>query len=238
MSIYDTDVFKAYLAAATEKHIFVERFAERYKRQPGTHLLDLGCHNGELTLQVLEACPGITQVTAVDPSASAILEFAARKRPAHVGFHFIQSTAEEFLDLDRGSYDWAIASHSLYWSSDLVKVLIGLQCITSKIALVMRGSRGIYQVQEQFKEWIGNPNEELYFAYALESIILHCCLNYVRENIVSEITLPATFEERSVLLKFFLQNENLTAQQLQTVDKYVLGLGNPMLHDVSFFWLD
>jgi ubiquinone/menaquinone biosynthesis C-methylase UbiE len=246
-SIYDQQsIFKSYLERTNEKDIFVAKFAERFSlpRSSPANLLDLGCHDGTLTMRLLDAVseslPEHSVVTCAEPSERALRVFENRPLPAKYRFLFFNETAESYFRRSTNMFDWIIASHCLYWSRSLEGVLTELCKKAEQSVVVLRGRRGIHQIQSKFKEWVGSPDEQLYTADRVESALDHLGVSFVREDIASTTIIPERDDPTLTLLfAFFLQRaaESFDSEMIDEVYQFTKQMGDNLTHDVSFFWI-
>jgi SAM-dependent methyltransferase len=248
-SMYDSDVFfTTYLEQTAEKRVFVEHLRKRLEHDKPGSILDLGCHDGAVTLEYLKAVDQSSDdqasegvgVTCVDPSASAIEAFRERNLPANADFTFCVSTAEDFLDSNDKHFDWTVASHSLYWSRELTGVIGDIVAASDKAAIVLRRETGLFQVQTHFKNIVGSRDEQFYNANDVEKSLHEIGAKFQREDIESEVAIPERGASAfASLVAFFLQTdaEVLTENQLDDIHAFLAEKGNPFPHHVSFFWI-
>lgn len=247
-SIFDhKQAFQTYLEKTTEKNIFVQRFSEMFCldcNQPAS-LLDLGSHNGALTIRYLgcinSKLPEKSIVTCVDPSHEAMEVFQSQKLPDYLQFVFVEATAEDFFSQSSETFDWIVASHCFYWSPSLDSVLAQVCSRGRKSVVVLRGKRGIYQVQSKYKHLVGNPKDQLYTADDVENTLVRLKATFNREDIVSTISIPKPGDPMlSVMIGFFLQTrpEHISPEIESEVYSFIASLGSEMRHDVSFFWIE
>ncbi len=247
-TIYDhKQAFQKYLEKATEKKIFVGRFSEMFcfDSDLPASFLDIGCHDGTLTIRLLDSIvgnlPKKSKVHCVDPSHEAIEVFRRRKLSDHFQFIFHELTAEDYLFKFSESADWIIASHCFYWSPDLEGVLNEVYKRSDHSVVVLRGKHGIYQIQSKYKNLVGNPLEQLYTADDIENALVKLNVSFEREDIVSTISVPKPDNPMlTVMIGFFLQRdpESITPEIESEVYSFISNLGTEMRHDVSFFWID
>lgn len=241
--------FKSYFGRASEKKIFLENFDKRFSSPAGKEVsfLDLGCHDGHLMLQIIDRVkdrlPDDVYITGVDPSSSAIEEFSQKRLGRNIRADFCIQTAEEFFDKQDSllKFNWIIASHCLYWSKRLENVIQKIISTSDQAVIVLRNQLGIYQIQSQFKKLLGSPDEQLYIADNIQNVLDNLNCNYRRENYETKIELPdESSKEFLWLISFFLQTteDKLTKNDLDRIKPFLRSLGNPMRHDVSFFWID
>lgn len=242
--------FRSYFSIATEKKIVLAEFVKRFSNpsESRVSVLDLGCHDGMLINKLLnEVCSSLKKgvsITAVDPSFSAIQEFSKRsfkEYGAKLSLHNL--SAEDYFEKHKSTkqFDWVIASHCLYWSKDLQKTVKDIVESGKKGLIVLRGSYGIYQIQKQFKHLIGNPDEQLYEADNIEDCLIALSAKHNRQDFQTSIEMPSYNQKEFIwLLSFFLQTteEKLDPESISKIAKYLVKLGNPLRHDVSFFWFE
>lgn len=243
-SMYDSDVsFTIYLEQTAEKKVFVEHLHKRFDQDKPRHILDLGCHDGAITLEYLKAIDQTSKgvgITCVDPSASAIEKFKAKDLPAHIDFTFHVSTAEDFLQPNEEHFDWIVVSHSLYWSPDLTKTVRDIVTASDKAIIVLRDKTGLFQVQSHFKDLVGNKGEKFYTANDVEVALHEIGAKFQREDIASEVAIPERgMSAFASLVAFILQADAqaFTEEHLDDVHSFLLEKGNPFPHHVSFFWV-
>ena len=237
-------VFAAYLARATEKNLFVDRLGGALAQEARPlEILDVGAHDGAVTLRYLEAAGKAiwgSRITALDPSADALGRFRNRGMAGNFAFDFRLGNAETFVPPAGTAYDWVIASHSLYWSRDLPEILNHLRKMGRKMVVVLRDSKGIFQIQSTFHKFLGNPEERLYTADDIANALAGLKIVFRRERVISHIDIPP-FEDPAmkVLAAFFLQTapEKLADSTVAEIRKLMTLDGDRFEHRVSFFWV-
>ncbi|VEB38991.1 methyltransferases [Legionella sainthelensi] len=249
MSIYDSrELFKTYFANASEKSILIDLMRTRFS--PALlplNILDLGCHDGHLIKKIIDAyawrMPSKVTLTGVDPSIDALLEYSKNKFTIPVHTNTYTGTAESYFLRHSGDeyFDWVIASQCLYWSLDLPYIVRNIARCGKSGLIVLRGHRGIYEIQSRFKAYIGNRNEQFYTAVDIESALLHLNIPFEKEIKTTFIQLPPQGSvEMKWLIAFFLQQDekNISNNIVQEVESWILAkTSDKMAHDVSFFWL-
>jgi|GEM_PF-2164472 len=245
-TMYDhNEIFRTYLEKTNEKRLFAERFAEEFLSAGKTaRLLDIGCHDGSLTLQYLKAIqpklPSLVEVTCVDPSAEAVRQFEKREKPRGINFHFFVGTCEEFLEQASSPFDWIVASHSLYWSPVLSDVIETFLNLSGHLAVVLRESIGIFQLQSRFRGLVGNEKERFYTAIDIENSLKKLGAHFKSETARSHVAIPS-FHSREFadLVSFFLQStpEMFSPSSLREVYDYLQPFGERFPHHVRFFWV-
>ncbi len=247
--MYDScELFKTYFANASEKSILIDLMRTRFS--PFSHqlnILDLGCHDGNLIKKIIDAyasrMPSKVTITGVDPSINALLEYSKNKFTIPVHTNTFAGTAESYFLRHLGDehFDWVIASQCLYWSLDLPYVVRNIAECGASGLIVLRGHRGIYEIQSCFKAYIGNKNEQFYTAADVESALLHLNIPFEKEIKTTFIQLPQQGSmEMKWLIAFFLQQneKDINNDIWQEVESWILAkTSEKMAHDVSFFWL-
>lgn len=247
LSMYDKKkFFETYIESASEKNEFINRLTMRFRSAGRNYrkVLDLGCHNGFLVLKFInrnhDRLSKGAKIYCVDPSVAAISEFKSKKLPSDLEFFFFTNTMEEFLETSEISYDWIICSHCLYWSKDLLKIVSKIVKRGQHIVIVLRGEKGIYEIQSHFKNLLGNDRENLYVSNHIEMALRKLSVKFDREDIISTINVPQ-FEdpEFKALAAFFLQTDTkcLNNSDYKRIYEFINQRGNPFPHYVSFFWI-
>lgn len=128
-------------------------FAAKVHKEPDYTVLDLGCGNGSITLEVAKH---VKQVTAVDMSEE-MLRFV-EKNAAEKGIsniEYVKSSVED-LDPDKiGQYDVVIASRSLGNIHDLKKELKKMDSIAKKYVYMTHWSATSKQFAKDLCEIAG-----------------------------------------------------------------------------------
>ncbi|QLZ70587.1 hypothetical protein FOLKNPGA_03401 [Legionella sp. PC1000] len=249
MSMYDSsEFFKTYFANASEKSILINLMRTRFS--PSSHqlnILDLGCHDGALIKKIIDtyACrmPAKVTITGVEPSGDALLEYSKNQFSIPVQMNTFAGTAESYFLKHPGDeyFDWVIASQCLYWSLDLPYMVRKIAECGESGLIVLRGRRGIYEIQSHFKAYIGNQNEQFYTADDIESALLNLHIPFEKEIKTTSIQLPDQGSlEMKWLIAFFLQQNKkaINSDICQEVESWILAKNSKkMAHDVCFFWL-
>ena len=240
-TMYDSKkAFNSYLKNSNEKQILVD-WDEISNLVSIKSVLDIGCHDGTLSLKLLDRISSNNtsiKMTCVDPSLEAIQVFKNKVKERD-NFEFYNETVEQFISkIDNKKFDLVILSHSLYWSSDIQKVLQTLTKISKYIVIVLRGKKGIYQIQKEFKHLIGNPNEQLYTSDNIETALLNLKATFIKKDINSQITISYEDEDSlGQLIYFFLQSskEKFQESEYQMVKKHLQSFKGVIEHNVTFF---
>lgn len=244
--MYDKkEFFSTYFANASEKPLFLDRFATEFKCHGKTcEILDLGSHDGALIFKLLDQIshmlPDFTKLVAVDPSAEAIAHLKERKIKNGVKIETHVSTAESFFNEVNDLYDWIIASHCLYWTADLESTINSIIQRGKRAVIVFRGKKGIFEIQSKFKDLLGNKNEKLYSAEDIERCLLRIGHKFHKEEHQTQISIPAPDRiEFKWLVSFFLQTSdgNITESSWNSLTAFFRPYQGVFRHDVSFFWI-
>ena len=209
--------------------------------------MDLGSHDGALIQRLLEAAKSELKnganIVATDPSAEAIKVFSERSfEGIEIERELHSLTTEDYFANEHNDrkFDWVFSSHSLYWTKDLNQTVANIVAAGKKALIVLRGLHGIYQLQNQFKELLGNADEKLYTSDNIQSALVAIDANFERQDFQTKIEVPS-FDDKEFLwlVSFFLQTkeEKLSSNSIQDIKDYVAELGMPLRHDVSFFWI-
>ncbi|MCE3045621.1 class I SAM-dependent methyltransferase [Legionella sp. 16cNR16C] len=247
MSIYDKrEFFKTYFANASEKSLLVDLMRPRFNPSSDEmNILDLGCHDGSLIKKIIDAhthhLPAKVSITGVEPSFDALSEYPKHPFPISVQVNTFAGTAEDYFlkHPGDGGFDWVIASQCLYWSFDLPFILGKIAEAGESGLIVLRGQRGIYEIQSNFRDYIGNPEEQFYTADDIESALLHLNIPFEKEVKSTFIMLPEPGSiEMQWLIAFILQQAQVNTAIRQEVESWILAKSSEKItHDVCFFWL-
>jgi len=128
-------------------------FASKVHKEPDYTVLDLGCGNGSITLEIAKH---VKQVTAVDMSKEMLK--LVEKNAAEKGISnikYMQSSIED-IDPDKiGQYDVVIASRSLGSIHNLKKELKKIDIIAKKYVYMTHWSATSKQFEKDICEIIG-----------------------------------------------------------------------------------
>lgn len=207
MSMYDKrQFFKTYFSSASEKSILVKLLGKRFHLPSHTaNILDLGCHDGALMKNIVNAyakrLPEKLVITGVDPSLQAIKEYAKADFPIPVQTNIFAGTAEDYFDVCTDHFDWIFASQCLYWSPDLPKIIKQIHEAGDSALIVIRGCHGIYEIQSQFRHYIGNHLEKFYTDKEVEMALRTQKILFQKESLSTFIQLP---DKDSIELKWLI----------------------------------
>lgn len=247
MSMYDKrHFFKTYFSSASEKSILVKLLDKRF--HPPSHtanILDLGCHDGALMKNIVNTyakrLPEKLVITGVDPSLQAIKEYAKADFPIPVQTNTFAGTAEDYFDVCTDHFDWIFASQCLYWSPDLPKIIKQIHEAGDSSLIVIRGCHGIYEIQSQFRHYIGNHLEKFYTDKEVEMALRTQKILFQKESLSTSIRLPDKDSiELKWLILFFLQmeEESLGDKIFCEVRDWITSRTSGSIHhEVHFFWL-
>ncbi len=239
------EFFETYFAKASEKPLFIESFSKHFETQADSlSILDLGCHDGTLMLRLLDKIkthlPAEVRVVGVDPSEPSVRKFETKQLPDGVSLECHTLTGEDFLSRDERQFTWIIASHCLYWTEDLERTLRSISERSDNAVVVFRGSRGIFEIQSQFKDLLGNPNEKLYTADDISRSFDVLGIQYSKEIHQTSIEIPKPdSQEFRWIVSFFLQTseERINSEEWTRIETFLEPYGGEFRHDVTFFWL-
>jgi SAM-dependent methyltransferase len=247
--MYDSnEYFKAYFDKASEKALLIDLMQERFNPpKDELSILDLGCHDGALIKKIINTytsrMPRKVAITGVEPSSQALLKYKKNQFNIPVQTNTFDGTAEHFFikKQKNDNYNWVIASQCLYWTLDLASVIQDIADCGDSALIVLRGKRGIYEIQSRFKDYIGNPNEQFYTAEDIELALIKLNIPFEKQIKTTFIELPRQgSQEMKWLIAFFLQqNHNqLSHGAWQEVESWLLSKGTEKIaHNVCFFWL-
>lgn len=131
-------------------------FAAKVHKEPDYTVLDLGCGNGSVTLEVAKH---VKQVTAVDISEEMLK--LVQKNAAADGtsnIKYIQSSIEEIEVDEIGQYDIVIASRSLGSIKDIKKELKKIDSIAKKYVYMTHWSAASNQFEKDLCKVTGMPH--------------------------------------------------------------------------------
>lgn len=249
MSMYDSSqFFKTYFANASEKALLIDLMRDRFNPPPNAlSILDLGCHDGALIKKILHTSahklPPKVSLTGVDPSPNAILEYGQNQFSMPIQKNTVVGTAEYyFLIQPRHLYfDWVLASQCLYWSENLPLIVKNIAECADAGLIILRGNKGVYEIQSQFKAYIGNPKEQFYTASDVESALLTQNIPFEKQVKTTILHLPSQGSiEMKWLIAFFLQwsDQDMDQSKIQEVESWILAKSSVQLpHEVCYFWL-
>jgi 2-polyprenyl-3-methyl-5-hydroxy-6-metoxy-1,4-benzoquinol methylase len=126
------------------------KFASKIHKEPDYTVLDLGCGNGSITLEVAKH---VKQVTAVDMSKEmlSLLEKNAREQGIS-NISYIQSSVEDIDPSEVGKYDVVIASRSLGSVYDLKKELKKIDSLARRYVYMTHWSATSKQFEKDLCE--------------------------------------------------------------------------------------
>lgn len=243
-TIYDRpETFDSYLKVTSEKAELARRFALRFSAptEP-VSLLDLGCNDGDLTLQCLTAVadrlPAGSRVTCVEPSAVALEKFRQRRLPPAVEFRFVPQSLEEFLGSTHEIFDWTLASHCLYWTKDLDQVIRRALAISRNLCVVLREKNGLYDVEEKLWHLVRSERGPMRTADEIESALRAAGATYERENVATSLPLPESGSpEFAQLVSFFLDTPMLPVSAREAAIEYFKPHGETFAYGIGFLWV-
>lgn len=132
-------------------------FASKVHKEPDYTVLDLGCGNGSITLEVAKH---VKQVTAVDMSSEMLR--LVEKNAAERGISnikYVQSSVEDLDPDEIGQHDVVIASRSLGGIYDLKKELKKVDSIAKKYVYMTHWSATSHQFERSICQIAGIPHK-------------------------------------------------------------------------------
>ncbi len=253
MGMYDqTDIFKAYLKNTTEKDYFFDLISNDNSlstyiaNQKKLLINDIGSHEGTLFLRIMSALNKFThdkqiEIDIVEPSQPALEEFK-KKNADKYKINFFPTTYDVFTT-DK-SYDLTIASHCLYWSPSLKDVVEKMIRRSKFTYIILRGKRGIYEIQNTFKHCLGNKMEQLYNADDIKKALKETTndkYSVTVHNFTSDLNISSCKKfgntEGEKLISFFLQNQyaQISEEDRKNIHLWFEKKGDVIPHDVSIF---
>jgi SAM-dependent methyltransferase len=151
----DKTFFGDYLESTSEKDTFVDIFVKKVAEKKIESLLDLGCFDGSLTRklvsQLIKNGVGLNRVTAVEPARAPLEEFESTASAIDVTWQFKNLDMQAFLNSRRESFDWVIASHSLYWMGDSHKLIGDIVDSARNGVIVIRDPGLLHWVEAKYR---------------------------------------------------------------------------------------
>jgi len=210
-------------------------------------ILDIGCNDGRFAAELLgllsDAFPVGCRYTGIDPCVSALERFRNGDFPHGI---FIELRAESAEDLPSGEkggsdvqrYDLTIVAHSIYWVRELDETVKRILDISEFVLFVVRGCRGIYSIQELFRDKVPSLEFNRYNADDLERVLKDRAVGYERLNVATEIALEnIDDEEMRQLISFCLDSplDVMGEAVVRDAMTLLLSYGDRITHDVSVF---
>lgn len=246
MSVYNKPWFNTYMNKAGEKEVLVHAFSQQVKKlKEVKHLLDLGSHDGTLLKNILHhAAPNskLEKIVGVDP-ADVAKQFYQHVHPFALDTQFYQTTAEAIMQENMPVFDIILASQCLYWTKDLSRMITLINQRSRAACIVLRGNKGIYEIQSHFKELVGNKDEQFYTSTEVASNLEKNNISFTKQSHHTEIIMPEKHSEHwYFMLSFFLQTDihQLSSDNLEKVASFIDNLTTHrgcIIHQVDFFWL-
>jgi hypothetical protein len=245
LSIYENpNYFTTYSKNASEKIILAELFCARCEllHEPKT-LLDVGTYDGALLARLFKygsKLDSMEKVTGIDPVENE-QAFLSHMAPFEWDAAFIQSDLASYLDKSVQHFDVIIASQCLYWSEYLAKELVAIVNRSQAACIVIRGKKGIYQIQQKFSHLLGNAKEKLYHSEHVDEILRASHIHYDKNVIPSHIHIPPYQSQAwQEMASFFIQNEfqALAKAEKAALNDYLLSLvhDDKIEHEVHVYW--
>jgi len=236
----NTPIYHSWLKFANERdileNVLKERFEEWCYTQPLT-MLEWGCGLGSAAkrfMSVLNLYGVPFNYTGVDPFPDQLERFR----------HSINERDEIQLDIGdfetydpKKIYNLGMAIHSLYYARSIPETIRKISESSRKMLLVHHGIRGINEVHQEFPEFVIQEASEISthenICEALRMLGIKYDLTiYETETQISCCHDPKNNDGRN-MIKFFLDNPNLSEEQIQEVSNFLRGFGNVMKHDMA-----
>ncbi len=242
-SVYDSSaeerpIYSAWLKHSNERDmlekVLDEKFDDWYVRNP-LSMLEWGCGLGSAAqrfMSVLNRRGAEYNYTGVDP----FLDQLARFRSVVSGDKRVRLEQGSFDSyVPEKKYDLGIAVHSLYYA-DFEPVLAKIAEFSDKMFLVHHGEQGINQVHLSFPELIIGRANEVSTHKDVCAVLDHLQISYDVQVYTSEVNVEPCHDPQNSdgrdLIKFFLDNKDLTEAEIERVSLYFRKLGSTMMeHD-------
>jgi hypothetical protein len=146
------------------------------------------------------------------------------------------STLEDFSTSEHFNLGYAV--HCLYYVDNMRATLQRLQSLTGKMIIVHHGERGINEVHQNFGDFIRKgPNIMSTHENVLTNLtdlgINYTCEVYPTQTNISACKDPSNLIGKN-MIRFFLDQPNLSQEELLEVSKYFKRLGRDyMTHDMA-----
>jgi SAM-dependent methyltransferase len=241
-SIYDSpEIFESYLKVSSEKELFVRRFEERFKPSSSPCLfLDLGCNDGTLTLNYLNAIkaklPHTSKIVCVDPNKSALNHFKEKALPARLEFEFVPRSAEDYCFTTTHTFDWIIASHSLYWSPALKTLILKLVSLGKNVVIILREKDQSYAFEKKFR----HATNLMYSGDTIRDTLNDHHIPFEHEMIEERVKIPLyPSDEYLLFLAFHLDMplEQISKQLVLDAHHYLKAFNGTLTFNIGLHWI-
>ena len=209
-------------------------------------ILDIGCNDGRFAAQVIRLACEVGAVgqpcryVGVDPCQEALGRFRYSEFSSWVSIDLVRADCEAYVAKDdvTGNLSGGIAlvSHSLYWTPDLRAALAGILRRVSTALFVVRGARGVFEVQERFRIAVPTLANNRFTVEDVEESLAQLGAAIERVDIQSSIYVGGSSQaEIGKLAAFCLDGPlaSIPTQVLRDVSSYLTSFGPEFRHDVS-----
>ena len=162
----DASFFGQYLDSTSEKDYFAKLLSRSVAGNEIKNILDLGCFDGTLTCKIVreinQSGSAIQTVTAVEPSAAPLADFAERVKAVEfssVDWSLKNQTMESYLASTEQRFDLLVASHSLYWIGDNNLIVRQIATRSKNWAIVIRDSGMLHELESKFRPRMTNKSK-------------------------------------------------------------------------------
>jgi hypothetical protein len=243
----DTHSFQTYHSNASEKQILVDTLSQKISMLDSCEsLLDIGSHDGQLLKRVLSKNSiqsRIKKVIAVEP-ADVKTVFLNNIHPIVSNTTFFNQTIDSYFQKQIAPVDIILASQCLYWSKNLTNIIAKIANNSKASLIVLRGKKGIYTIQSNLRELIGNDDEMFYTSDVIKDSLNTNNITYANTQYETTIHMPHinTLAWYS-MMSFFLQRDlnELSRVEINNASEFINEQMNEdktaLEHHVDFFWL-
>ena len=244
VSVYDSSTKERPIYAAWLKHsnerdmlekVLDERFDDWYVCNP-LSMLEWGCGLGSAAqrfMKVLQKRGVEYNYTGVDPFLDQLTRFQSDVGD-DLRIKLEQGSFDSYIPSQK--YDLGLAVHSLYYAQNFETVLSKIAEFSDKMLLVHHGEKGINQIHLRFPELITNRASEISTHKDVCAALDNLEISYDVQVCTSQVNIEPCHDPQNSdgrdLIKFFLDNKELTETEIEKVSSYFRKFGSTMIeHD-------
>lgn len=232
-SIYDAWIRNCTERDELEKGLAKPELFPKWCYKQPLSIIEVGCGLGSAALRfrnVLNANKIEFTYKGIDPFPSQL----ARFRSAIGEDPRFDLEVGDFSTLNpKRRFDLGLIIHSLYYVPSMEEALARLNSCCNKMLIVHHGYRGINEIQLAFRDWVVQEANEISTHEDVCSALDTLEIEYSTQPITSTFTADPSSEDFPNLARFFLEDPNLTLEQIAAVGDYCRKRGTTMIeHDL------
>ena len=196
----------------------------------------------KVALKAYELGSPLDHITAIEPAAAPLKEMqnSLANMPAGTKWDLINSNMDNFLNSNKNTFDWVIASHSLYWMNNVSENINSISKLGKNGAIVMRDPGVLHQIEIKYRPLMTKKVKTFYSsADVVEELnILNVAHTVQSFSATMNVTAPDTSQFKQLagfLLDLTL--DEIDPQYLESLHKELNVKNGKSSYGIDIIWI-